>query len=300
MKFRREKHQEVILLQMGKVASTAIATTLRSANVNVLQAHLASPHSLHRKMTLLFSPKIPNETADVLYQGFLQEFEVGFKLSRNNTNLEKGSKITILSPVRDPMTWYWSHFAEVFYHYKTQLKPFWIQAGLPKEYYDEEAAFIQLQKTMYSILSQTKLSLEDPEDLPQIVHEANRVDSSGIVGRHIDRFLFPLRWFKEEFLPATDVDVYQHPFDKSVGMGSISTCSHSILLLRYEQLNELFPDVCRFLSIKPMKLRHANISNDKDIPFDVANIRNRSHKLIPDELRARIYTSEYAKHFGYQ
>ena len=291
--------KEVILFQMGKVASTAIAQTLRTVNVNAYQAHLASLTSLKRKMTDMFWPGMPQQTAWVLYQGFLQELEVGFKIARSQSPSNAGGPVTILSPFRDPLTWYFSHFAEVYYHYKNELHAFWKARGFAESEFEPRQAFIELLRNICRVLDRTSYSLEDPDQLEAIKAEALDVDTSGMTTRQIDRFLLPLRWFSEEFYRSTGIDVYDHEFDRENGIGVIDSDGYQIILARYEDLEALFPAICELIGVQPLPLHFSNVSSEKDIPFSMSEIRKNSAELIGEALSARINASRYAYHFGY-
>ena len=152
---------------------------------------------------------------------------------------------------------------------------------------------------MFSVLDATLEPLDDPESLPRIQSAAMECDSSGIVSAQVNRFLLPLRWFNEDFLPAVGVDVYDHAFNLSDGFGQIEALGFNIMLYRYEDLQQMQPHLASFVDRPKFSLERRNATEDKDIPVNVLEVLNEGRNLIPTTLVDRIYETRYAQHFGY-
>ena len=73
---------QVLIVQMGKVASTAIAEALRRDDIEVLQAHIASPERLQEQLRTMTGPVVSDAVANRMYQDYLQELRVTFLLAR--------------------------------------------------------------------------------------------------------------------------------------------------------------------------------------------------------------------------
>lgn len=291
---------EVVIFQMGKVASTALASALREQGIEAVQAHVASPDRLGARLRIMAAPYLSETVANTVYQDFHQELRAMYLLARRRVTAEKCEQpLLVISPTRDPLSWYWSHFAQMYEQYDDELQRYFLAKGGKEEDFQPEAVLFEMLEQMFSVLEGTEEPLDDPESLPRIQQAAMECDVSGIVSGQINRFLLPLRWFDEDFHPAVGVDVYQSPFNAEKGLEKIEAPGFSILLYRYEQLDELRQPVASFIGKPELSVDRKNAIEDKDIPANVREILQKGRSLIPDALVQRIYDSKYSRHFGY-
>jgi len=291
---------EVVIFQMGKVASTALGTALRKQGIKAVQSHIASPDRLGMKLKIMAAPYLSEAVAHTVYQDFHQELRAMYLLSRRRIATgQHEPSLLLITPIRDPLTWYWSHFAQMYTHYNSQLLRYFLDAGGREQDFQPEAAFLQMLEQMFHLLDNTPESLDDPESLPRIQRAATECDPSGTVSAQANRFLVPLRWFDEDFFPATGIDVYEYPFNVEHGFGQIDAGGFNILLCHYEKLHLLQPQLAQFIGRPNFKLTRENTSEDKDIPIDVKGVLQKGRTLIPERLIQRITSSKYARHFGY-
>ncbi len=290
---------DVLLLQMGKVSSTSIAQALEQEGFNAMQAHIASTARLGDKLDTMASPTITDDVAARVYDDFLRELEVTYMLVRRRLDqVGKYPKMLVISPMRDPLTWFWSHFAELFDHYRSQMRRFHTirDDGTP---FNVERVFLEVQALMFRVLDEVDAPLHRADSMPVIRRVAEQYDKSDVICAALNRFLLPLRWYDEDFRPATGVDVYQTPFDRERGFGRIDHGGLSILLLKYEQLQELVPVMANFTGVPGLTLGRANTAERKNLPFDIRQMQARGREMMSDTLVERIHASPYARHFGY-
>ena len=293
--------KEVLIVQMGKVASTAIAEALRRGDIGVLQAHIAAPERLQEKLRIMTGPVVSDEVASRMYQDYLQELRVTFLLARQRVGgAGSGTNTRVISLTRDPLSWYWSHFAQNYDHYQTLLLKYFQFHHPQAASFDAGEVFAEVQRSMFAVLEQTAAPLDDAGALLQLMAEADAIDPTGVVFSQLNRFLVPLRWFDEDFLPGTGLDVYDFAFDREAGRAVIESGGFSLLLMRYEDLPELAPGIADFVGLGELQLERANISEDKHIPFNIKAMQQRGQGMIPPALAQRIYASRYARHFGYR
>ena len=294
---------EILIVQMGKVASTAIAEALRRAGQAALQAHIAAPERLQEKLRIMTSAVVSEEVAARMYADYLQELQVTFLLARLRARHQRGEEGAddprVISLTRDPLDWYWSHFAQNYDHYGALLAKYAAHHYPHAPDFDAEEMMLEVQSRMFQVLEQTQLPLDQASALPALMAEADALDPSGVVFSQANRFLVPLRWFDEDFLPATGVDVYRHDFDRVRGASRIDDGGLSLLLLRYEDLAGLTSSIAEFVAAESFSLERANVSEDKNIPFNIKAVQQRGRELISHALAQRIYATRYARHFGY-
>ena len=291
----------IILLQMGKVASTAIADALRRAGEEVFQAHIGAPERLVEKYRMLMSAQVGDDVAARMYEDYLQELRVTFLLARRRViDPPAEAPLKIVTLTRDPLDWYWSHFAQNYDHYSELLRKFHELHGAKNQSFDPRVTFVQVQQSMFSLLGVSELALDSVEALPELARAARVVDPSGVVFSQIYNFLLPLRWFDEDFLPATGIDVYAEHFDLGSGIGMVGDQRFSCLILKFEELKRLAGELASFVSLGEVVLENANVSLEKTLPFSVRAMRERGKALMPVGLLQRIYNTRYASHFGYK
>ncbi|MDZ7782862.1 MAG: putative capsular polysaccharide synthesis family protein [Halioglobus sp.] len=291
---------EILIFQMGKVASTAIADALRREGRSALQAHIASPHRLQGKLEILTSAGVSNGVAHRMYEDYLQELKVTFLLSRKLVSgASEGPPTRVISLTRDPLSWYLSHFAQNYDHYSTLLKRYHENHCDGSGSFSPEETFREIQSCLFDVLMETREAIDSADALPRLMAEADLRDATNVVFSQLNRFLLPLRWFDEDFLPATGVDVFSHDFDRQRGIGQIDLPGLSILLLRYENLLELSDSIAEFVGLQRLRLCHTNVSEDKGLPIDLKSMQDWLKVRIPPELKERIYGTRYARHFGY-
>lgn len=285
---------------MGKVASTAIASALRRAGLAAVQAHIASPERIQQKLEIMTSATVDDAVAQRMYVDYLQELEVTFTLARRRVSTDtSGAPLRVLTLTRDPMTWYWSNFAQNYDHNVSLLRRYHAHHHGSESAFLPDVALAEIQQTLFRVIDDTRCPLDSAEALPQLMAEADALDPSNVVFSQLNRFLLPLRWFDEDFLPATGVDVYSHPFDAQAGWGRIDAPGLSVLVLRYENLEALTPQIAAFVGLPEIELRADNTSEDKDIPIDLRAMRERAHGELPLSLKERIAATRYARHFDY-
>ena len=291
---------EIVIFQMGKVASTALAVALRKQGLDAVQAHIASPERLAAKLKIMAAPYLSETVAATVYQDFHQELRAMYLLSRRRVAPEAYNEpLKIISPARDPLSWYWSHFAQMYHHYQDQLLRYFLDKGGNEHDFNSETALISMLEQMFSVLDNTREPLDDPESLPRIQGAAMECDSSGVVSAQANRFLLPLRWFNEDFHPAVGLDVYEHPFNESDGFGQIETPAFKIMLYRYEHLQQVQQQLANFVDRPKLRLQRRNTTDDKNIQPNILKVLNEGRQLIPKSLVDRIYESRYSRYFGY-
>lgn len=291
---------EIVIFQMGKVASTALAGALREQGLEAVQAHVASPERLAAKLKIMAAPYLSETVANTVYQDFHQELRAMYLLSRRRVAPDAyADPLMLISPTRDPLSWYWSHFAQMYHHYDDQLLRYFLDKGGSEPDFQAETTLISMLEQMFSVLDATPEPLDDPQSLPRIQSAAMECDSSGIVSAQVNRFLLPLRWFNEDFHPAVGLNVYDHPFDVLNGFGKIEAPGFNIMMYRYEQLEQMQRQLANFVDRPEFSLERRNATEDKDIPANVLEVLNEGRNLIPTTLVDRIYETRYARHFGY-
>lgn len=106
----------------------------------------------------------------------------------------------------------------------------------------------------------------------------------------------PLRWFEREFAPALGIDVYDHPFDPSIGSSIIETAAVRVLLLRQESFDVAPTALAEFLSL-PRAVSVASRNEAASKEYAAAYRAFLERVAFPDDVLAATYAAPYSRHF---
>jgi hypothetical protein len=105
----------------------------------------------------------------------------------------------------------------------------------------------------------------------------------------------PFKWFEEEFLPATNIDIFEYPFDKDKGFTIIKKGKIEVLLMTLEKLNDNEQTIRDFIGDQTFYLTHKNDGSKKWYSDLYDNFRKR-HYLNEEELKF-YYDNDVVRHF---
>jgi GT2 family glycosyltransferase/Flp pilus assembly protein TadD len=103
-------------------------------------------------------------------------------------------------------------------------------------------------------------------------------------------------WFDREIKDVFNFDIYSIPFNKNEGYQIYETDTADILLIRLENLSEMFSiALSNFMNIDNASLIKGNIAENKSYRTLYRRILNNIS--IPIEILDKVYASRYARHF---
>lgn len=106
----------------------------------------------------------------------------------------------------------------------------------------------------------------------------------------------PIDWFELQLAPCLGLDVYQHPFDPTVGWGQIDTPELHCLLLRMEGMDVVPEALGRHLGAPgPIPILRSNTGAAKG--YSELYRAFRAEVRVPDEVIEAAYTSRLVRHF---
>ncbi len=226
-KIRRMQQQGLEILfihQMGKVGSTAVASSLRAngydQNAQIIQTHFLSPKGRAFVEKLEVDGRGGWQNLTPRTKRFLVFSRVvGQMLENGYLNQHKSKVITL---VRDPIATNISGFFHNYLWWPPRLQE------RPSRYSEE------FLKDLYQ-----QFMAVYPHDVP-------------------------LNWFDMELKPLFGIDVLATPFPKEHGFKIYEGKLADVLLLRLDDLHDCAADAFdQFLGIKNFELVHANLAEDK-------------------------------------
>lgn len=129
------------------------------------------------------------------------------------------------------------------------------------------------------------------------------VDAPWVVDVLVDEFLGtyaghhePATWFQEELEAVFGIDVYATPFDKGRGFSSYVTDRANVVVIRMEDLRDVFADAMRVvLPGREIPIVSANRGETKS--YAELYRRVREEAVLPSAYLDELYRSRYARHF---
>ncbi len=111
-----------------------------------------------------------------------------------------------------------------------------------------------------------------------------------------DRLDSHLYWYENDFLRATGIDIYAHPFDANLKTGYIEHDLFPTLIIRTEMEDDVKANIiAEFLKIPLFTLTRENTRSKK---IDASLYEEFKESLtIPDEIIDKIYSSRLCTHF---
>jgi hypothetical protein len=258
------KHGEPPLLvyQMGKVGSSSVTRSLRTAKIgrSVYHIHFLEPlliDEYEAKRKAYLSTKREGSLRHIWqYQHLLKEIKEGWN----------GKRWKIVTLIRDPIA---RNLSAFFEHIELLPSP----PDSPRV------------KRLKSIEYEYEVTVRD-----------NNIDE--LISIFFEKFPHesPFTYFDREFKGVLGVDLFASEFPKSIGYKCYRESKFDILLIRLENLNTCFAEALReFLGVERMALVEANVSADKEYSDIYRMFKDSIH--LPESYLDKMYSSRFSRHF---
>ncbi len=359
---------DVIVYQMGKVASTAICDALRIAEINAVHSHFLGEENLARMLKNLLRPDLEEYFVHHGTGQLVQNIETTRKVKWYRKYKEKeGKKLKVITLARDPMNWYRANFTQNFEGYYGALKD-WVNENHRGECGEKDlvwylrtfhvdlfnhftaiksqpgSAEFQSEVTALKTSSKTRptrpgeaLDRLPSRSFPEVSQQSGKSSAradfrdppgsgpamtggSGISARsqdhaseravaeseiklseilvnHLNILNRPFIWFDRFFAPIFNVDIFKEEFDVEQGYRHFTNDFCDILLIRFEDVDEVHGVIGDFVGIDGFSLQKVNTSDSKPYGSEVfqafANLNDQTAAID------KVYNSKYCRYFGY-
>jgi len=109
---------------------------------------------------------------------------------------------------------------------------------------------------------------------------------------------YPSRWFDEEFLAMTGINVYKHDFDKEKGFKVIREQSGKrrieLMVIRTDKLSHSVDEISHFIQ-EPIKLLTTNQAEDKWYAELYKSFK--ISYVFPEKIKSQLYDTQFYRHF---
>lgn len=256
----KRKRPNVLVLQMGKVASIAIHRALSEAGVvNAFHSHNLSVASqeltLRHMLTNAFTHRV---SRDLRYH--VQNAALGMLIRWYQTHGPYlGRRLKLITLTRDPVT----HYVSSFIQRRRLLLPkvaAWHSArpdaGEPAE---ELQAVRDFVLELASIIAEAGVEACDaPVSLAR-----ERWPAHSVVAEEVRICLRSLTWLESEIKATMGLDVLAEPELRRRGWVIVQNDWVEVLALRFEQLAQLTPRIADFAGMRDLVLPQVNVTSAK-------------------------------------
>ena len=314
--------REVIVFQMGKVASTAIVNSIQNYGLKASQPHFLSMDSFVTLLSKFNDPEMTSFTATNLLGQIQRNVIIHNKIQRQKRyhyRDEKGSSLLkVITLAREPIGWYLSNFSQNYPEYERDIED-WLRyshiSGSVKETSDKQRILIEFINEVIRFFDQSVPEIEG--NIIQIFDqrvqktEGNIIqklaalldkDSAGytraseILVKHCIMLVRPLIWFEQHFDPVMGTHFQKMYFAKDLGYSTFKKDRMDILIIRFEDLAKIGPKVIGdFLGIEDFEMERDNISEKKEVGAIISS--SIRHLNFSREFLDKIYNSSYCSKF---
>jgi hypothetical protein len=293
----------VLVLQMAKVASMSIRSALTKNGFNAFQCHGLSAARQERDLSRLRRADFTNNLVSHRLGQHIQYVCLAMLVRWYQTYKQRhGGKLKVITLTRDPVRRYASNLLQHI-GYARPLIIAWQRARLGTDTsaaIDESEALRDFVSELASIIvvARPSTGAQGCDDCVALARQ--RWPRHFIVEEEISEWLRPLTWFDTEIGSVFGLDALAAPELRTRGWVELGNDWVDILVLRFEGLAQLVPQIARFVDLPELTLPHINATKDKraaqaTIAAIDAVLETEVGRACMRELRA----SRYARAGGY-
>lgn len=293
----------VLVLQMGKVASQSIRVALQRQALNVFHCHGLSYTRQDRDLDRLRRADLSVNLVSQRLRQHVQYLCLHMLVRWYQENRTRhGRKLKVVTLTRDPVT----RFPSNFMQHRGVARPHilaWQRARLgadPVALLDERAALRDFVMELASIIVEGRPS-SGPDGCRACERLAReRWPGHYIVEEEISEWLRPLTWFDTEIGTVFRTDVLAASGLAERGWAEVSTDCADILVLQFEKLGALEAELARFMELPEVTLPMRNAtSNKRHAAETIAVINDVLSTPIGRACVQELRSSRYAQACGY-
>jgi hypothetical protein len=293
---------DVLILQIGKVASLALQDAVNRYGFNAMHSHAVSPQSQHQQLDFVLAMQ-PNPWSAYSMMDVLVQATALHQLLKwyQRHKTRDGHRLKVITLTREPVAWYCSAFIQIWTHTAPGIADWWRRRlNLPDDAtVDPVEALRQLLAEAVPLVAAARPSL----GCDAARAEANRraaMDGNMIVPYEVDRLIRPLDWFANEIQPQFGFDVLAAPALANGGVVRMENEFSELLALRYEDITINMPEIGRFLGVADFTIDRRNVTEDKSAATEIMPVLKGAFatpegRVLAHELRH----SPYGKACGY-
>jgi hypothetical protein len=295
-------HPNVLLFQMGKVASLALEAALVDRGINCFHSHFLGYGREASRLSRLFQAE-PNMRLAAIDLKLLTRHTALNMLTRwyRGNQVAPERRLKVITLTRDPVTWYVSQLLQQVGHDPHRLTA-WHRDLI------EDAAGDDVRSAAVALLRQVgRLIVEArPSADPAAAHARGKALAMAMdppqpyVADNFRRALTPLDWFDQEFRPVFDLDIRALPEFAAQGIAQRDLGFADVLIVRFEDLAAHLGAIARFVGLTSLELPHRNVTAEKPYANQVLEAaRSFAATELGTAFQRELRQSDYGRACGY-
>jgi len=293
----------VLLFQMGKMASLALEAALIEGGVNCFHCHYLSHGKETERLARMFEsqPSFRLAAIDLKLLARHTALNMLTRWYRGNT-VAPDCKLKVITLTRDPVTWYVSQLLQTLGHDPRGLRN-WHRGFAKNRAADEGAgeAAGELLRQVARLVVDCRPSV----DLAA-AHESGRARAMAMnppqpyIADKFRRALVPLDWFDQEFKPLFDIDIRALREFAGQGIAHRDLGFADLLIVRFEDLATHIDTVARFVGLPAFDLPPRNVTAEKPYANQILEAaRSFQATELGIAFQRELRRSDYGRACGY-
>jgi hypothetical protein len=295
------RQPNLLLFQMGKVASTAIQAALIDAGINCFSVHELRHEDEVQRLQRLFTerPRSWLARSDLKLLAKHTALHMMVRWHKEN-KVAADRRLKVISITRDPVEWYMSHLLEQTGRNPSRLQR-WHRDFSGVTAADSGDAMEELLRQVARLLVETAPSV----DL-LAARARGRALAIGMnppqpyIAEAFDSALLPLRWFDEQLTPLFGIDIRTLPELARDGAASRALDFADVLILRFEDLKKHADRIAQFAGLPALVIPARNVTTEKPYAHELLQ---GARRFLQTDLGAAfqhgLRDSDYGRACGY-
>ena len=257
--------RNVLLFQMGKVASSALQMALLNSGVNTFHCHELRHERQAARLGHLFTAEPDLRRAAVELKLLAKHTALNMLVRwYQQHQVAPERKLKVIALTRDPALRFQSALMQMFGYDPSRLVSWHRDFSGNSNIGEAAAATVALMGEVAALTLKTKPSCDlaaarmRGRELAMAVTPPQPLVAEGL---HVA--LHPLDWFEREFTPIFGIGLSGLPELAEFGLVERTHDSVDILVLRYEDLSRHLDALARFVGVPALELPARNVSIDK-------------------------------------
>lgn len=260
-------HQRnVLLFQMGKVASTALQAALIDRGINCFHCHNLCHGEEVNRLSYLFQAQ-PSATSAGRDLKLLLKHTALNMLTRwyRASEVPPDRKLKVITLTRDPVTRFVSHLLQRVGHDAKHLIDWHREfAGNRSDGSDVGAAAADMFRQVGRLVVDAKPSVDVAEAQASARALATKLDPrQPFIAESVGSALGPLTWFDQQFMPLFGIHISALPEFRQTGLAYRDLGSIDVLVVRFEDLGRHLGEIARHVGLPALELPARNVTARK-------------------------------------
>lgn len=268
------RHPNVVVLQMGKVASTSIQSALLARGINAFHSHGLSSVVQHGQLSKLLGAEVAFRPAAHDLLRHIQSVALHMMVRWYRAHKQyKGHRLKVITLTRDPVTYYPSAFLHgragslpgILNWYRARTGPSALGT------LDEARVLTDFLTELATIVVEGRPSDGDAGIARCIALARERWPDHPVFGAQMHTLLVPLTWLDSEITALLEMDMLAPPDFKERGWSERSNAWVDVLAVKFEALSSLVPEIQRFFGLDELALPRENLTHGRAGAVEIAD-----------------------------